>query len=169
MNKAILLLGSNLGNIELNMSTALLMLHKKAGKVVSASSIYRTAPWGFDHENYFLNQVILIDTVKAPGELLKEIIEIEKELGRTREEPGFKARTIDIDILFYNDLIIEDENLTIPHPHLHKRKFALIPLAELMENFIHPILKKTIKELLFSCQDNLKVTLYKKPDLFNLK
>ena len=165
MNKVILLLGSNMGDLELNMKTALLMIHKNAGKVVSVSSIYKTAPWGFEHENYFLNQVVFIDTVKSPDELLKEIIKIEKALGRTREEHGFKARTIDIDILFYNDLITEDKNLTIPHPHLHKRKFTLIPLAELAENYIHPVFKKTIKELLFACEDNLEVTLYKKPEI----
>lgn len=165
MNKIILLLGSNMGNSELNIKTALLMIHKNAGKVVSVSSLYKTAPWGFEHENYFLNQVIIINTVKSPDELLKEIIKIEKTLGRTREEHGFKARTIDIDILFYNNLITEDKNLTIPHPHLHKRKFTLIPLAEVAENYIHPVLKKTIKELLFACEDNLEVIFYKKPEI----
>ena len=92
MNKAVLLLGSNLGEVELNLSSALLLLQEQAGTITLLSSIYKTAPWGFEHENYFLNQVVIIDTGKTPGELLHTILEIEKKLGRIRKKTKFSHK-----------------------------------------------------------------------------
>ena len=169
MNKAVLLLGSNLGEVELNLSSALLLLQEQAGTITLLSSIYKTAPWGFEHENYFLNQVVIIDTGKTPGELLHIILEIEKKLGRIRKGTEFSARTIDIDILFFNDLVLEKDDLIIPHPLLHKRRFALIPLSELIKNYIHPVLNKSISELLLSCPDPLEVFKYKEAGELKLK
>ena len=159
MNVATLLLGCNIGSCESTFVDTLNSFEKNCGKVLSKSSLYRTAPWGYSGQNDFLNQVIIIETALQPSELLKQTCEIESELGRTRMiENG--PRTIDIDILFYNDLEVITNDLIIPHPRLHLRKFTLIPLNEIIPNYTHPSLKKTISELLLECEDQLNV--YKK-------
>lgn len=156
MNVATLLLGCNIGNCESTFVETLRQLEKNCGKLITQSSLYRTAPWGYSEQNDFLNQVVIIETNLAPHELLTKTIEIEVELGRLRKIVN-GPRTIDIDILFYNDLEVITNDLIIPHPRLHLRKFTLIPLNEIIPDYTHPTLNKTIAQLLMECGDDLNV------------
>lgn len=157
MNQAVLLLGCNIGDRVNYLSLAIDALENEVGKVSDKSSIYESEPWGFDCETSFLNQVLLVETNSSADILLKKIQSIEIKLGRVRSNKGYEARTMDIDILFYNDLILETESLKIPHPELHKRRFTLLPLSEILPFKEHPILKKTLEKLLMECEDNLWV------------
>jgi len=157
MNTAYLLLGSNLGEREGFLSQAIESIRKSIGKVVAQSSLYETAPWGNKNQSNFLNQVICIETKLPAEELLFKILAIEKELGRKREQK-WEARIIDIDILFFNSEIIQTPDLSVPHPYLQERRFALVPLAEIAEEFVHPVFKKSIKQLLADCKDKLPVS-----------
>lgn len=156
MNTAYLLLGSNIGNRENYLLQAAELIEKKIGKITSASSLYNTSAWGNENQNDFLNQAVRIKTNFSAEEVLKIILSIEKELGRERNTK-WAARIIDIDILFFNQEIISSKDLTIPHPYLHERRFALIPINEIDPNFIHPILNKTVRILLEKCPDKLPV------------
>lgn len=160
MSIAYLLTGSNLGQRQENLCLALTALDGDAGKVQALSAVYESPPWGFEHPNAFLNQAIRLDTTLSPQELLKVILNTETALGRQRNDHGYAARTIDIDILFYDDLILTDKNLSIPHPRFHERRFALMPMADIAAGLIHPVLKKTVKELLDSCSDHSKLSLF---------
>ncbi|MBT3208377.1 MAG: 2-amino-4-hydroxy-6-hydroxymethyldihydropteridine diphosphokinase [Bacteroidetes bacterium] len=153
MAKTYILLGGNLGNRENFLHNAIVCLEKTVGKIVSKSSIYESEPWGFETENWFLNQVVLIDTNLKPSKLLLKTQEIEKQLGRIKKSKEYETRKIDIDILFYDFEIIENPNLTIPHKHLHKRMFTLLPLLELSPKLIHPVFSFSIKELMEKCGD----------------
>ena len=163
MNTAYLLLGSNLGNRESYLSQAIKLIEKSTGIVIAKSSIYNTKAWGNTEQNDFLNQVVCVKTKLSAEELLQIILGIEKELGRTRSQSPvasrqkWQPRIIDIDILFFNQHICTSTHLHIPHPHLHERRFALIPLAEIAGELIHPVLKKNIKQLLAECKDKLDV------------
>lgn len=129
--------------------------------LIRTSAFYETEPWGMDSENWFVNAVVEIKTSLSPQELLAECQRIEQQLGRKREEnKGYSDRTIDIDILFYNKDIINDENLTIPHKFVHLRAFTLVPLLELIPNFEHPVLHKTISELHNDLENPEMVFLY---------
>jgi 2-amino-4-hydroxy-6-hydroxymethyldihydropteridine diphosphokinase len=123
---------------------------------LQVSSIYETAAWGMENQEAFLNQVLEIETNLNPDELLQSILQIEEGLGRKRELK-YGPRTIDIDILFFNDQVIDQEGLKIPHPQLQNRRFVLVPLNEIASNKIHPIFKKTISQLLAECPDPLTV------------
>jgi 2-amino-4-hydroxy-6-hydroxymethyldihydropteridine diphosphokinase len=161
MKKVYLGLGSNLGErIEL-LKEAIRMIGETAGKVTAISSLYETEPVGLEKGGDFLNIVLCLETNLSPSGLLGRILMIESKLGRVRCETRYTSRTIDIDILLYNNEIIEKEALSIPHPRLHQRKFVLIPLNELAPDLVHPVFGKTIKELLESCRDSSKVTLFK--------
>lgn len=157
MNKAYLLIGSNLGNPLENLEKSIFLLNLKTGIITQKSSIYKTAPWGFEHEKFFLNQVLKIETTLQPLNLLENILSIEHEMGRKRNAKGYEGRIIDIDILYFNDLSYQHENLTIPHPLLHKRRFTLAPLAQIAPEFIHPTLHKTSSQMLTDCQDDSTV------------
>ena len=153
----IILLGSNIGDRLSILEEASLQIGSRIGNPLISSSIFETEPWGFKHENYFLNQVIGLKTNLSPHMLLTELLRIEKEMGRERSKEGYQARTIDLDILFYNDLIISENNLEIPHPRLHERRFTLLPLNEILPDYIHPVLKKSVSSLLNECNDTLMV------------
>ncbi|MEP7168069.1 MAG: 2-amino-4-hydroxy-6-hydroxymethyldihydropteridine diphosphokinase [Bacteroidota bacterium] len=155
-SKSVLLCGSNSGNRMHYINKALNRMEELCGKIILKSSIYETSPWGFTNQPEFLNQVIIIETSLQPVNLLHTLKKIEKELGRINSEK-WQQRIIDIDILFYDELIFESDELTIPHPLLHKRKFTLIPLNEMLPGFIHPALKKTISELTIECEDSGEV------------
>ena len=163
MNTAYLLLGSNLQDREKMIQQAIVAISGRIGPVTRSSSIYQSEPWGFEAENSFLNQVILIETVLSPEELLDEILGIEKELGRERillKQDGYESRLIDIDILFYNNEIIRGDRLNIPHPHISQRMFTLIPLCELNGGFIHPLLNKSMEVLKSECTDQNYVVIF---------
>lgn len=162
MNSVFLALGGNLGNTFKNIETALDLIENKVGVIVRTSSIYETEPWGKSEQPNFLNLVVELSTNYSAQETLDKIQKIETELGRIRKEK-WGTRTIDIDILFYNDDIIKSERLTVPHPLMQERKFVLIPLAEIAADFIHPILKQKIKQLLLSCADHLNAHKFNKP------
>lgn len=128
-------LGSNLGDREENLRTAIGMLGERVGEVLRVSLFMETKPWGFVSDNIFYNACVKVDTDLTPQELLAATQEIEKALGRTRKSEGGKYcdRTIDIDILLYGDITVDDENLKIPHPHMYERDFVMIPLKEIMQ------------------------------------
>lgn len=144
--KYILLLGSNLGNREQYLVDALTILKEKAGTITKRTTIHTTKAWGKTNQPDFLNQAIEIASVLEPNALLRVTQETEKQLGRVRFEK-WGERTIDIDILYCGNLVMNTEQLTIPHPYLHQRKFTLDLLVELEADFIHPILKQSNKQL----------------------
>jgi 2-amino-4-hydroxy-6-hydroxymethyldihydropteridine diphosphokinase len=162
MSTAYLLLGTNLGDKEQNLSKAVCSL-KKLGRVKKLSPIYETEPWGFADERNFFNMALSLETHLNPFELLAEILRIEVSIGRTRQEKQWVAREMDIDIIFYDDIVIDEENLVIPHPHLKNRKFALVPLNEIAPGLIHPLYRKTLKQLLSECPDESEVGLLHVP------
>jgi 2-amino-4-hydroxy-6-hydroxymethyldihydropteridine diphosphokinase len=157
MKRVYLGLGTNLGSREENLKQALAKIKEFIGIVTRISSVYETEPWGFLSEYKFLNMVIEVDTNLKPSGLLGRLLMIESLLGRLREGTGYKSRTIDLDILFYGNRIVNTKVLTIPHPQLHKRKFVLVPLWELAPGLSHPLLKKSISQLLSDCQDKSEV------------
>ena len=157
MNKAFLGIGTNLGDRERNLREAIQKIGEQIGIVLESSSVYETAPWGFEAENDFLNMVISVETSYSPAELLKQINLIESAMGRERNQDRYSSRIIDIDILLYDDLIIDEKGLKIPHRLMHERKFVLVPLCELAPDLIHPILKKSMSVLLDECRDRSRV------------
>lgn len=159
MNKAYLLLGGNIGNRIINLIKARQLLEKEVGKILKYSQVYETASWGNTDQPDFLNQVLLVETNLTAEQIMERILFIEKKLGRVRFEKN-ASRIIDIDILFFNEEIIETKNIIIPHPEIQNRNFVLYPLNELAPQFRHPIFKKTIHELLLYCDDKLAVNLY---------
>jgi len=157
MNQSVfLLLGTNMGDRRKNLADALWAIEARAGMIRKRSAIYETAPWGKADQSLFYNQVIQIATFLKPKNLLDQLLSIEKTMGRLRNEK-WGERIIDIDILFYGDEVIESDTITIPHPQLPYRRFALIPLAEIADDFIHPSMFQTIHELLKNCPDILEV------------
>ena len=159
MNRGIfLLLGTNLGDRFKNLETAKRLITVQAGNVEQRSSIYKTAPWGQADQPEFYNQVIKISTIHEPEQLLSRLLDVEKQIGRTRHEK-WGSRIIDIDILFFDQVIVKADGLTIPHPAIQARKFTLVPMAEIAADYVHPVLKKDIRTLLEECHDTLAVEL----------
>ncbi|GAB2954151.1 2-amino-4-hydroxy-6-hydroxymethyldihydropteridine diphosphokinase [Hymenobacter coalescens] len=153
---AYLLLGSNLGERVVTLHRALLALAEQAGKIVAVSGVYETAAWGNEGQPSFLNQAVRLGTDLTPQQLLDVCQRVEAELGRERLEP-WGPRTLDVDILLYDDLVLESEHLTIPHPRLPERMFALVPLADIATTLVHPKLQKSVADLLADCPDRLPV------------
>ncbi len=145
-----------MGNSQEQLSFAKKNIEDSIGKISLSSSLYSTAAWGNTNQADFLNQVLIVETSLTATKLLKSVLTIEKKMGRVRTIKN-APRIIDIDILFFNNTIIESKNLTIPHPEIQNRRFVLTPLAELSANFMHPILKKTVHQLLIACKDSLNV------------
>ncbi len=153
---AYLLIGSNIGNRLDHLQKATAFIEQQCGPITATSSIYQTAAWGLTEQPDFLNQVLVLSTLLEPEVLMKTLLLIEEKMGRIRTVK-LGPRTIDLDILLINDLIINSTLLTIPHPALPNRKFALIPLAEVAGEMIHPSTTKTINQLLTACNDELVV------------
>ena len=149
-----LLYGGNIGETWAAFEKATAILVEKIGEVYQQSSVYRSKSWGYESNNDFLNQLVLFKTNLSAHKLLKICLETESLLGRQRNSSiGYSDRVIDIDILYLDDLVLNTSELTIPHPRLHERLFALVPLCELMPEFIHPVLQKSNKSLLSLCPD----------------
>ncbi|MDD3667902.1 MAG: 2-amino-4-hydroxy-6-hydroxymethyldihydropteridine diphosphokinase [Bacteroidales bacterium] len=147
--KIVLGFGSNLGDREEYILSAYRLLEKELGVLIKKSSFIETSPWGFESDNSFINSVAVFETKKTPLEALEICNKIEKELGRQRnpEHKGYQNRTIDIDILFYEDIVLDTPTLKIPHPLIAERDFVLTPLKEILPNLLHPVLKKEIKDI----------------------
>lgn len=157
MHEVFLLIGGNTGIRLLNISRALVNIHRNIGKITARSAVYETEPWGFEHETPFYNMVVSITTGRTADEILNRIHQTERKLGRIRTKSGYEARSIDIDILFYDDAIIQQPDLIIPHPKLHERRFTLIPLMDIDPEKVHPVFHKTIRQLNDLCPDDKQV------------
>lgn len=155
-------LGSNIGDRVGYLQQAVSLLKAIPEiNVISTSSFYESEPWKMNSENWFVNAVIQISTNLLPEKLLEECQRIETQLGRKRTgEKEYQDRTIDIDILFYNDLIMHTDALTIPHPHFHKRAFVMVPMLEIAQDFTHPLFKKTVMQLYEELENPEMVLLY---------
>lgn len=155
-------LGSNLGDRVgyLQQATSLLSAMPEIN-IVTTSSFYESEPWQMNSENWFVNAIIQISTTFSPEELLRECQRIENQLGRKREQnSGYSDRTIDIDILFYENKIINTDTLTIPHRFFHRRAFLMVPMLEIAEDFVHPLFNKTVENLYDELENPEMVTLY---------
>jgi 2-amino-4-hydroxy-6-hydroxymethyldihydropteridine diphosphokinase len=159
MNNVYLLIGGNMGDRLKNLSESTGWIEKEVGTIVKKSSIYKTAAWGVTDQPSFLNQVLFVSTKLSAEDVLKTILSIEEKMGRKRVEK-MGPRTIDIDILFYNDEIISLPNLSVPHAHIANRRFVLEPLAEIAPSFVHPVLQKNVAEVLKDCPDTLEVNIF---------
>lgn len=149
MATAYLGLGTNMGNKRRNMITAAALLAERAGDVLALSDFYETEPWGFNSENTFLNAALRLETELSPEELLQVTEQIEEDMGRTQKSDGaYHDRIIDIDILLYDDLVKDTPRLVIPHPRMHERRFVLEPMFEIAPNVVHPVMKKSIADLM---------------------
>lgn len=157
MIKLYLLLGGNLGDKRQVFIETRKLLNERVGKITQKSHIYETEPWGFESSDLFWNQVLELSVSIPAEEVLEGTQQIEQQLGRTRKAQQYDSRIIDIDILFYGDQVISLENLTIPHPRIQDRKFALVPLIEIASGLIHPVFQKSIDQLLLECSDQLRV------------
>ena len=159
LHKIVLSIGSNQGDRVRNLGEACRQIELRLGKAILISSIYETEPWGFEAPDSFLNQALMIASAMGPGEVLKTVQKIEEEMGRTHRLNFYTSRIIDIDIIFYDHLLIKQPDLIIPHPLMQLRKFVLIPLNEIIPEFIHPVIKASIAQILDQCEDTLKVEL----------
>ena len=157
MSKIYLSIGSNKGNRYSQIKEALKLIREDLGEIISISKIYETKSWGFESEK-FLNLCIAIKSELSPDKLLFSINNIEEKIGRKRDSEIMKSREMDIDIIFYSNKIVNQTELIIPHPRLELRNFVLVPLSEIASDFVHPILLKSVKELLeYSNDDNIPI------------
>ena len=155
MERIFLGLGGNVGNVSMAFDNAIENIETKIGIVIKKSKRYKTEPWGIKNQENFLNMVLEIETELTPDEILSQIIEIEKKMGRNRDKKNqFGPRTIDIDILFYGKKNIRNNKLIIPHPRLHLRNFVLTPLKEIAPDFLHPVLRKRVETLFKELHDD---------------
>ena len=155
MERCYILFGSNMGDKDAIFAHACLLINNRCGRVVQVSAAYESEPWGFEAEDWFLNRVIVVESIKGPEELLQQLLDIERELGRIRypEINGYTSRTADLDILYYGHRVVDTDTLSVPHPRLHLRRFALVPMCEVAPELVHPVFGMTQQELLQQCPD----------------
>ena len=158
MHKLYLGIGGNLGDKMLNFEKAYSCIGNSVGSIIEKSSVYETPPWGFHAKENFWNQVLMVETKLEPEALPDAIVEIEDRFERKRESGRYISREMDIDILYYDDIIMDNARLKIPHPLMHQRLFVLVPLVEIAPEFLHPLLKKTNRQLLADCKDHSDIT-----------
>ena len=165
MARVVLLMGGNLGNVKRTLQSAQQMINERVGAVLRCSHRYESEAWGFASRDKFSNQALEVSSELTPDEVLEAIEQIEQDLGRNRAQEAiekastgvrYTSRPIDIDIMFYDELVLDTDRLTIPHPHLAEREFALVPLNEIMRTKRHPVLGKTIGELLDEVREQEK-------------
>jgi 2-amino-4-hydroxy-6-hydroxymethyldihydropteridine diphosphokinase len=156
MSTAYLLIGGNLGNRSANLQKAVFNIEQTCGKIVQSSAIYETSAWGLTQQPAFYNQALMLSTQLSPHGLMQALLTIELQMGRTREIK-MGPRVIDLDILLIDQLVQHTDLLQLPHPSLPMRRFALLPLAEIAPDLMHPILEKSIQTLLEICPDTLDV------------
>ncbi len=156
MNTAYLLAGSNMGNRTAYLQLATKIIEEQCGSIITRSHIYETAAWGVLDQPSFYNQALALQTTLRPGQLMQTLLDIESTIGRQRVQK-MGPRIIDLDVLLIDDLVLNTPFLTVPHPYLTERRFALTPLAEIAPSLVHPITNKTITELLNECNDMLPV------------
>lgn len=148
MAKAYLSLGTNLGNKRRNLVTAAALLAERTGDILVLSEIYETEPWGFESSHRFLNAALVLETSLSPSDLLQATRLIEIEMGRIAKSDGsYEDRVIDIDLLMYDEVVMQTGRLTLPHPLMHKRRFVMEPLAEIAPDAVHPVFHKTMNQL----------------------
>ena len=154
MHQVFLGIGGNIGNKHDNFDKVYTFIQNELGTITKSSSVYETPPWGFQAEVNFWNQVLVVKTEFSAVEVLRKINKIERQFGRKRDGGQYKSREMDIDILYFDEMILDTGNLTIPHPQIANRLFVLVPLAEIAPDFVHPLLRLTSLEMLKNCGDN---------------
>ncbi|ACU63261.1 2-amino-4-hydroxy-6-hydroxymethyldihydropteridine diphosphokinase [Chitinophaga pinensis] len=159
MNKAILLIGGNLGDRTGHLREAVEQIDKQVGRVEKQSSLYETAAWGVAGQPDYLNQALLVSTEMDARTLLNTVLAIEHNIGRVRRQK-WGARVIDIDVIFFNDAVINEPDLKIPHPQMQFRQFVLVPLMEILPDWEHPVLHQSVSTLLANCTDQLPASKY---------
>jgi len=157
-NSVVILLGANLGDKKAMFAQVEKYIDENIGETICKSALYESSPWGFESKDDFINQVLIVKTDFSAHDVLLRCQAIENKCGRIRHEnAGYESRTIDIDILYYNNDIVDTEDLVIPHPLLHKRRFTMVPLVEVLSDYVHPIFLKSNAQLLEECNDDNKV------------
>ncbi len=168
MHTLVLHTGTNIENRLAHLEKANFLLQQKVGKILKHSHIYETAAWGNEKQNDFLNQALLLDTDFSARRVMHEILLLEYKMGRRRESK-WQPRIIDIDIIFFDSVLIQKKMLTVPHEHMQNRRFVLKPLHDIIPDFIHPGLNQSIATLLENCPDPLAVNKWKKTSSSNTK
>lgn len=167
MNIVYLILGGNLGKRDEVIFHALRKIDRQLGKIIRQSGIYESEAWGYKLQPSFFNCVVCCETLQNAEQCLKTAMSIEEQIGRIRTNEKWRERIIDIDILYYNQEVIDTADLKVPHPQIQNRRFALIPLVEIAQDFMHPTLEKSNYQLLENCEDTLDVKLVIEAKLFN--
>jgi 2-amino-4-hydroxy-6-hydroxymethyldihydropteridine diphosphokinase len=157
MNKVYLGIGGNLGDRVKNLRKTIKLIEQKISNPLKISSPYLSEPWGFEDRKYFINVVVYLETNLDHLQVLKNALEIENELKRVRNFKGYEARTMDIDILFFNNLVVKNDLVSIPHPRISERLFVLLPMNEINPDFVHPELNLSINQLVKICPDKSKI------------